>query len=185
MVRLASIFAMIMFRWWRRQPAKQASPGLEQALLQSLSLPLRPRSNGCCKVPPLHPLDAAKTEGCRRRPHVHPIQNVGATACYCYHCAHPPREAHLHEPKDNGVEKPMQQAGNTVATMRRSNPLHILTSRHNKYYFSAVPMDSVRLCAAKLGYTVIERNIASKAVSDVYAELEVITRVCAKAPLRY
>ncbi|CAM9116693.1 unnamed protein product [Ectocarpus sp. 8 AP-2014] len=41
-------------------------------------------------------------------------------------------------------------------------------------------MDSVRLCAAKLGYTVIERKIASEAVSDVYAELEVITRVCAK-----
>lgn len=41
-------------------------------------------------------------------------------------------------------------------------------------------MDSGRLCAAKPGYTVIERTIASKAVSDVYAELEVITRMCAK-----
>lgn len=41
-------------------------------------------------------------------------------------------------------------------------------------------MDSVRLCAAKLGYTVIERQIVSKVVSGVYAELEVITRVCAK-----
>jgi hypothetical protein len=41
-------------------------------------------------------------------------------------------------------------------------------------------MDSVRLCAAKLGYTVIDRKIASRAVSDVYAELEVITRICAK-----
>lgn len=41
-------------------------------------------------------------------------------------------------------------------------------------------MDYVRLCAAKLGYTVIDRKIAAKAVPDVYAELEVITRVCAK-----
>lgn len=41
-------------------------------------------------------------------------------------------------------------------------------------------MDSVRLCAAKLGYTVIDRKIAATAVPDVYTELEVITRVCAK-----
>ncbi|CAM9437149.1 unnamed protein product, partial [Ectocarpus sp. 13 AM-2016] len=41
-------------------------------------------------------------------------------------------------------------------------------------------MDSVTLCAAKLGYTVIEREIAATAVADVYAELEVITRLCAK-----
>lgn len=41
-------------------------------------------------------------------------------------------------------------------------------------------MDSVRLCAANLGYTVIDENIASKAVNDAYAELEVIARVCAK-----
>ena len=41
-------------------------------------------------------------------------------------------------------------------------------------------MDSVRLCAAKLGYTVIDRKIASQAAPDVYAELETITCVCAK-----
>ncbi|CAN0423751.1 unnamed protein product [Pylaiella littoralis] len=35
-------------------------------------------------------------------------------------------------------------------------------------------MDSVRFCAAKLGYTVIDRKITSK------VELEVIARVCAK-----
>lgn len=40
-------------------------------------------------------------------------------------------------------------------------------------------MDSVRICADKLGYTVVERSIASKAVSNIYAELETITRVCA------
>lgn len=34
-------------------------------------------------------------------------------------------------------------------------------------------MNSVKLCAAKLGYTVIDRKITSKAV-------EVIARVCAK-----
>ena len=41
-------------------------------------------------------------------------------------------------------------------------------------------MDSVRICADKLGHTVIERSIASKAVSNIYAELETITSVCAK-----
>lgn len=41
-------------------------------------------------------------------------------------------------------------------------------------------MDSVRICADKLGYTVVERSIASKAVSNIYAELEAIARVCAK-----
>ena len=41
-------------------------------------------------------------------------------------------------------------------------------------------MESVRLCAVKLGYTVFDRKIASKAEPDVYAEREVIVCVCAK-----
>lgn len=41
-------------------------------------------------------------------------------------------------------------------------------------------MDSIRHCVAKLGYTIINKKIASKAMSDAYAELEVIGRVCAK-----
>lgn len=40
-------------------------------------------------------------------------------------------------------------------------------------------MDSVRFCAAKLGYTVIDRRITSK------VELEVIARVCAKDKTKF
>lgn len=40
-------------------------------------------------------------------------------------------------------------------------------------------MDSVKLCAGKLGYTIIERNISATIRSDIYTELEVITKLCA------
>lgn len=49
-----------------------------------------------------------------------------------------------------------------------------------KQYVRVSTKDSVRHCVAELGYTVIDQKVASKAMSDAYAELEVIACVCTK-----